>query len=622
MTAFRHLFFAACLSLSLPCSATTAVEDVSVNYLTSLHKSGPAGWPSAGHPYAPPIYNAERDQLIGISSFGNSIATPTMWGLTPVQGHYFALAEEVVGFTGFVAHPELDRLYSIDDKGAIFYVHSDGSNKTLVFDNQDGSLNNKPYIIPVFDDRARLLFIDSDHQTFSRLMRLESDNSVSEVFRFPSGADGQFAAANGFIVDGEQVYGLVGYRRGVPHYDTLSSDPNTRVGALYRLTLVEDGEPEFTILHNFTLAQGEIPWDTSGLSESRIGAYLIEDDRGFLYGGTSVGTCRTKGITSSGAAAQNRKSGLCGGEYNLYSGFDKDKLLIDTQAPHYDGPNPYGSVFRIHKDGSQFSLLHTFNGEDGSQPRGPMAITQDGYLYGTTLGGGVHKSELFDAKEGQEYPQDARNMSTDGTLFRIELESGAFEHLHSFKAGPGEDTDGKVPTGIMLADNGRLYGTTLYGGRGYTDVYGNTFINDTYGTVFEVDLAGQAPTGSVSISATPGSIKEGESAEITWSSHNAVDCNATGGVASDGWIPDSNVENAGSTTVSPVKGVYTFSINCADGDNGKRFGALATLYVDAEAKAKDGQSLSYGNGGAFGYCLAVLLGVYCVRRRGAVRGRR
>ena len=124
-------------TLPLSCLANTAVDDVSVNYLTSLHYSGPEGWPTAGKPYAPPIYNAERDQLLGISStghvdiFGNDTRAANMWGLAPVQGHYFSLAKDIKSYVGFAEHPQLDRLYSIDLDGNIFYVHSDGSNKIL-----------------------------------------------------------------------------------------------------------------------------------------------------------------------------------------------------------------------------------------------------------------------------------------------------------------------------------------------------------------------------------------------------------------------------------------------------------------------------------------------------------
>lgn len=598
-------------TLPLSCLANTAVDDVSVNYLTSLHYSGPEGWPTAGKPYAPPIYNAERDQLLGISStghvdiFGNDTRAANMWGLAPVQGHYFSLAKDIKSYVGFAEHPQLDRLYSIDLDGNIFYVHSDGSNKNIVFDNSKEELSSQPNVQPIFDQQGRLLFIDTDGESYSRLMRLDADNTLIELHRFNNNPHGYYTGAGGMLLSGNTLFGYLAYPRGTPFLDTLSIDDDFIVGALYAMDLSNDPVQSPEIIHEFTLAEGEVPW-TRG-EAARIATYLVEDQQGYLYGTTSVGTCKTKGIIVHNQQEEKFDNGICGGSYALYSVTDKENL-IHTEYPHYDGSNPFGSVFRVKKDGSDFVLVHTFSDLDGSQPRGPMAITDSGYLYGTTMGGGVHKDEVISVKQGNPYPSQFGEVTGNGTIYRIRLadikvengvvvESG-FEHVHSFKAGIDVDADGKVPTGIMLAANGNLYGTTLYGGRGYTDNSGNKYLNDKFGTVFEVDLSAQQPTGSVSISITPGSIKQGEQAEVTWSSFNATDCKATGETVIGDWQPDSPLEPQGSMVISPQTGVYTLTVNCKDSDVNSRFAALATLYVDAEAKAKDSESLSYGNGGS------------------------
>ncbi|KZN47700.1 hypothetical protein [Pseudoalteromonas luteoviolacea] len=613
------------LSLSFSSLATTAVEGISVNHLTSLHSTGPVGWPTAGKPFAPPIYNAERDQLIGLSYFGYKDETaPSMWGLAPVQGHYFALAKEVAGFVGFAEHPTEDKLYSIDLKGNVFSVHSDGSNKVILFDNTEQELNNRPNVQPIFDNQERLLFIDTDHKTYSRLMRLEKDNTLTELYRFNNNPHGDFTAAGGMLLSGNTLYGYLGYPRGIPHLNTLSIDDDFVVGALYAVELGENPIAALPLIHEFTLNQGEVPWHTRSGDEGRIATYLVEDEAGYLYGSTTVGSCRSKGIISYSGKAIGFASGLCGGDSQVHNVIEKNERLIHTEYPHYEGSNPHGSLFRIKKDGSEFNLLHTFNGENGSQPRGPMVITDTGFLYGTTMSGGIHKSENTQVLEGNEYPNHPGNMTLDGTIYRlnladIQIENGqiiesGFEHVHSFKAGIAEDSDGKVPTGLMLAENGKLYGTTLYGGRGYSDQYGGTFLADNRGTVFEVDLSGLKPTGSVSISITPGNAQLGEEVEVTWSSHNAADCVAIGGVAVGDWVPDGQIESQGSIKISPESGIYTFTINCRDADVGSRLGALSTLYVNAEAKIKQEETLSYGNGGALGFAALTFLSALGVRR--------
>ncbi|MDK1290335.1 hypothetical protein [Pseudoalteromonas umbrosa] len=613
------------LSLSFSSLATTTVEGISVNNLTSLHYTGPVGWPTAGRPFAPPIYNAERDQLIGLSTFGHKDDTaPSMWGLAPVHGHYFALEKDIEGFVGFAKHPTEDKLYSIDTKGNIFSVHSDGSNKVILFDNTEQELNNTPNIQPIFDNQERLLFIDTDHTTYSRLMRLEKDNTLMELYRFNNNPHGDFTAVGGMLLSGNTLYGYLGYPRGIPHLNTLSIDDNFIVGALYAVELGENPIDTLPLIHQFTLSQGEVPWDTRSQDGGRIATYLVEDEEGYLYGSTTIGSCFTKGINSFSGKEIAYRNGVCGGSYLFYSAIEKDQRLIHTDYPHYDGSNPHGSLFRIKKDGSEFNLLHTFNGEDGSQPRGPMVITETGFLYGTTIGGGIHKSENIQVLEGKDYPNQPHNMSPDGTIYRlnladIKIENGqviqsGFEHVHSFKAGIAEDSDGKVPTGLMLAENGKLYGTTIFGGRGYSDQLGRTFLADNLGTVFEVDLSGIKPTGSVSISITPGKAQLGEEVEVTWSSHNAADCVATGGVAVGDWVPDGQIEPQGSIKISPDSGIYTFSINCRDADVGSRLGALSTLYVNAEAKVKQEETLNYGNGGALSFAALTCLSVFGMRR--------
>src|SRR6185436_9029817 len=51
---------------------------------------------------------------------------------------------------------------------------------------------------------------------------------------------------------------------------------------------------------------------------------------------------------------------------------------------------PYGTVFRINKDGTGFLKLHGFNGSDGGGPFANLIEGSDGAFYGTTLIGGVH----------------------------------------------------------------------------------------------------------------------------------------------------------------------------------------------------------------------------------------
>src|SRR3954469_10086151 len=86
---------------------------------------------------------------------------------------------------------------------------------------------------------------------------------------------------------------------------------------------------------------------------------------------------------------------------------------------------------------SEFAILHSFAGPDGSDPRSTLAIDAQGNLYGsTTLGG----------EDGE------------GTLFEIGAAGFATVHEFHFQDGGG-------PRGGLLIDADRnVWGTTEFGG--------------------------------------------------------------------------------------------------------------------------------------------------------------
>jgi uncharacterized repeat protein (TIGR03803 family) len=94
------------------------------------------------------------------------------------------------------------------------------------------------------------------------------------------------------------------------------------------------------------------------------------------------------------------------------------------------GDTGCGTVFQI-TPGGTLTTLHMFNGADGVQPYAGLVRTFDGMLYGTTAG-------IF--------------TGSAGTVFRI-TPAGVFATVHIF-----QNADGAVPTGIIQATNGMLYG--------------------------------------------------------------------------------------------------------------------------------------------------------------------
>ena len=106
------------------------------------------------------------------------------------------------------------------------------------------------------------------------------------------------------------------------------------------------------------------------------------------------------------------------------------------------GASDGGTVFKIAKNGSGFTLIKSFGcgTTDGCEPSAGLIEGSDGNLYGTTGGGGA---------------------SDGGTVFRIAKDGSGFSLLKSFGCSI---TDGCSPVaGLIEGSDGNLYGTTSEG---------------------------------------------------------------------------------------------------------------------------------------------------------------
>ena len=142
----------------------------------------------------------------------------------------------------------------------------------------------------------------------------------------------------------------------------------------------------FTLLHNFTGTGGD------GASPH---AGLVEGSDGTLYGTTSGG--------GSGIG--------------------------------------YGTVFRLNKDGSSYTVLHSFTGgpSDGSNPQGGLLEGSDGVLYGTTKEGGS-------AEEG--------GSAGAGTVFKLNKDGSGYVVLLNFQF---LNRDGYYPAAALVeGSDGKL----------------------------------------------------------------------------------------------------------------------------------------------------------------------
>lgn len=169
------------------------------------------------------------------------------------------------------------------------------------------------------------------------------------------------------------------------------------------------------------------------------------------------------GTASRGVAFQVGTSGQAGWSYKV-SGSPRGRLTalngVLYGTAYAGGGNSDGSVFAITTSG-QGRILYSFKGApDGNEPISDL-VALNGKLYGTTAYGGSRGGTTC--------------QGGCGTVFEVDT-SGKERVVYSFSGGK----DGIEPQGALAVSNGKIYGTTLYGGRGYVG-----------GTVFEVSVPGR-----------------------------------------------------------------------------------------------------------------------------------
>ncbi|MGB8521255.1 MAG: choice-of-anchor tandem repeat GloVer-containing protein [Candidatus Tumulicola sp.] len=185
------------------------------------------------------------------------------------------------------------------------------------------------------------------------------------------------------------------------------------------------------------------------------------------------------GTTSQGGAVTANGNGTAftitpsGSEHVLYSflgapdgqfpqsGLTPIGTLLYGTTPN-GGSTSNGTVYSVDSSGVEKVLYSFKGGRDGALPTGTL-VNVNGTLYGTTSAGGG---------------TDCNSGSGCGTVFKVDA-SGAEKVIYRFKGGD----DGATPAAGFILSNGRLYGTTYFGGDTTCSFRG-------CGTIFKVTTSG------------------------------------------------------------------------------------------------------------------------------------
>jgi uncharacterized repeat protein (TIGR03803 family) len=302
----------------------------------------------------------------------------------------------------------------------------------------------------------------------------------------------QFTTAEGAHPFSEPVLGSDGALYGT----TVTGNSSTDHDTIYKMNTDGTG---FTVLMNF---------DSPTTGGNCWGGLLLGSD-GVLYGTTFTG-----GAGGTGTVFKVNEDGT---DFTVLKDFDAattggrsyarllevDKVLYGTA--YLGGNSNAGTVFKLNMDGSDFAVLKHFDSlTTGGLPVGGLVLGPDGALYGMAYFGGdfaygtIYRLEPrgtftvlkhLDQTTGI-YPQTRLLSGTDGALYGMAAGGGSYDAGTLFTIAPdgtgftvlknlSSSADGDTPLGgLTEGDGGKLYGTTLRGGR------------YDWGTVFEMNSDG------------------------------------------------------------------------------------------------------------------------------------
>ncbi|GAB5523402.1 MAG: hypothetical protein Roseis2KO_12740 [Roseivirga sp.] len=204
----------------------------------------------------------------------------------------------------------------------------------------------------------------------------------------------------------------------------------------------QDGT-DFTRVHDFTDETGEPT------------AKLLKVD-GYLWGSTKAGFGRNTGTLY--------RIKLDDGAFEIMHEFNSEdgwrpRPLIRLENKLYGmtslgGTHGVGVIFSIGTDGTGFKRVFDFPSGKG-KPVGEL-LSFEGRLWGTTL------------SSKEEDPAGSLSNDNFGTVFSILPDGSDYKTIHEFSKVNGlhpEFYEGRHPTGGLIAYNGGIWGMTPYGGR-------------------------------------------------------------------------------------------------------------------------------------------------------------
>ena len=291
---------------------------------------------------------------------------------------------------------------------------------TALVEGSDGELYYTTALGGAFDDGT--------------VARMQKDGSGLQILRsFSESGSAAITPREGVVVGKDGIL-----------YGTTVEGGINNLGTVYRIRADGSG---YGVLRVLGQSQSDAALPVAG---------LIQASDGFLYGTATAGG-------THGQGALFRVAPDAGGYAVVYSfrGKPADGAVPSTKlleakdgflygTTSYGGSSNNGTIFRIRKDGTEYTVLRSFGGapNDASNPNGDLLQTSEGLIYGVTYIGG------------------SANL---GTVFRLNPDGSGYSVVRSFTGAL--QTPANPWSGLIEGSDGRLYGTSLATGGNGGSVY-------------------------------------------------------------------------------------------------------------------------------------------------------
>jgi uncharacterized repeat protein (TIGR03803 family) len=222
-------------------------------------------------------------------------------------------------------------------------------------------------------------------------------------------------------------------------------------------------------------------------------AGMARDSSGKLFGTAASGGTQGDGTVFELPAGSHTITTLA--TFNGANGSTPEGNLVEDTSGNLfgttlsGGASGNGTAFEVQAGSNTITTLASFNGVDGANPLGGLALDHSGNLFGTTRSGGANgNGTVFEVLAGsntitmlasfngsngsgpngviEDSQGNLLGTTASGTVFELPVGSNTIHALASLGAA--------VASGLVEDTSGNLYGTTLSGG------------GSNFGTVYEL----------------------------------------------------------------------------------------------------------------------------------------